>query len=98
MHDEAAKHKDCFQNVEFANSVDFICNMQLSLGISDTAHYKGKVYGFCYKPRIRIRNLLQRKIASNASIYSFVLLVITLLLLRKKVLRGRLILLHFFFS
>ena len=49
MHDEAAKHKDCYQNVEFAHSVDFICNMQLSLGISDTAHYKGKVYGFCSK-------------------------------------------------
>jgi YHS domain-containing protein len=29
------------------NKRDFICGMPVSAGISDTAHYKGKVYGFC---------------------------------------------------
>ncbi len=49
MHEEAARNKDSFTDVAFANSVDFICNMQLAEGISDTAHYKGKIYGFCSK-------------------------------------------------
>ncbi|MCC7299376.1 MAG: YHS domain-containing protein, partial [Bacteroidia bacterium] len=47
MHEEAALHKGCYKEVEFSNSVDFICNMELSLGVSDTAHYKGQVFGFC---------------------------------------------------
>ncbi|MFZ4057324.1 MAG: YHS domain-containing protein [Ferruginibacter sp.] len=29
------------------SSKDFICGMPVSAGIADTAHYKGKVYGFC---------------------------------------------------
>ncbi|MBK8712955.1 MAG: YHS domain-containing protein [Niastella sp.] len=29
------------------NKKDFICGMPTSAGISDTSHYKGKVYGFC---------------------------------------------------
>ncbi len=29
------------------NKKDFICGMPTSAGISDTMHYKGKVYGFC---------------------------------------------------
>ena len=29
------------------SSKDFICGMPISAGIADTAHYKGKVYGFC---------------------------------------------------
>ncbi|WP_439506406.1 YHS domain-containing protein [Sediminibacterium sp.] len=30
-----------------ANKRDFICGMPVTAGIADTAHYKGKVYGFC---------------------------------------------------
>ncbi len=29
------------------NKRDFICGMPVSAGIADTAHFKGKVYGFC---------------------------------------------------
>jgi len=29
------------------NKRDFICGMPVTAGIADTAHYKGKVYGFC---------------------------------------------------
>jgi YHS domain-containing protein len=29
------------------NKKDLNCGMPLSAGIDDTAHYKGKVYGFC---------------------------------------------------
>jgi YHS domain-containing protein len=28
---------------------DHVCGMPVSAGISDTAHYKGKAYGFCSK-------------------------------------------------
>jgi YHS domain-containing protein len=28
---------------------DLVCGMPASAGIADTAHYKGKVYGFCSK-------------------------------------------------
>ena len=31
------------------NKKDFVCRMPLTAGIGDTAHYKGKVYGFCSK-------------------------------------------------
>jgi YHS domain-containing protein len=31
------------------NKKDFSCGMPVSAGIGDTAHYKGKVYGFCSK-------------------------------------------------
>lgn len=30
-----------------ANKRDFICGMPVTAGIADTAHYAGKVYGFC---------------------------------------------------
>lgn len=30
-----------------ANKRDFICGMPVTAGIADTAHYNGKVYGFC---------------------------------------------------
>ena len=30
-----------------ANKRDFICGMPVTAGIADTAHYDGKVYGFC---------------------------------------------------
>jgi YHS domain-containing protein len=29
------------------NKRDFICGMPVTAGIADTAHFKGKVYGFC---------------------------------------------------
>jgi len=31
------------------NKKDFVCGMPVTAGIGDTAHYKGKVYGFCSK-------------------------------------------------
>ncbi|MBL7826787.1 MAG: YHS domain-containing protein, partial [Saprospiraceae bacterium] len=30
-----------------ANTVDPICDMKLKETVKDTAHYQGKVYGFC---------------------------------------------------
>ncbi|MEO6845470.1 MAG: YHS domain-containing protein [Ginsengibacter sp.] len=38
-----------FENVRFASKKDLGCGMPLSAGIEDTAHYKGKIYGFCSK-------------------------------------------------
>jgi YHS domain-containing protein len=31
------------------NKRDFSCGMPVTAGIGDTAHYKGKIYGFCSK-------------------------------------------------
>jgi len=42
-----AAPKKPFDGVEFASKMDLACGMLLSAGIQDTAHYKGKVYGFC---------------------------------------------------
>jgi YHS domain-containing protein len=42
-----AKPKQPFDGVEFASKMDLACGMLLTAGIQDTAHYKGKVYGFC---------------------------------------------------
>jgi YHS domain-containing protein len=39
--------KQPFEGVEFASKMDLACGMLLTAGIQDTAHYKGKVYGFC---------------------------------------------------
>lgn len=39
--------EDKYKNVKFDSDKDFICGMPVSAGVSDTAHYKGKVYGFC---------------------------------------------------
>jgi len=33
--------------MKFDNKKDFICEMPVTAGVSDTAQYKGKVYGFC---------------------------------------------------
>ncbi len=38
-----------FANINFASKKDLGCGMPLSAGIEDTAHYKGKIYGFCSK-------------------------------------------------
>ena len=42
-----ATPKQPFNGVEFASKMDLACGMLLTAGIQDTAHYKGKVYGFC---------------------------------------------------
>jgi len=44
-HDE----KGAFKNVKVDNANDLVCGMTLTAGIGDTAHYNGKVYGFCSK-------------------------------------------------
>jgi len=36
-----------FKNLKFDNTKDFACGMPLTAGVGDTAHYKGKLYGFC---------------------------------------------------
>ena len=41
--------KDKFKDVVFDSDKDLSCGMPVSAGVSDTAHYKGKVYGFCSK-------------------------------------------------
>ena len=33
--------------LEFASTKDLSCGMPISAGLSDTASYKGKLYGFC---------------------------------------------------
>jgi YHS domain-containing protein len=36
-----------YAGIHFASSKDLACGMPLKAGIDDTAHYKGKIYGFC---------------------------------------------------
>lgn len=43
----AATEKNLYKNVAFDSKKDFVCGMPVSAGVSDTAHYKNKVYGFC---------------------------------------------------
>ncbi len=38
-----------FRNMKFDNTKDLYCGMPLKAGVGDTAHYKGKLYGFCSK-------------------------------------------------
>ncbi|MDD2791694.1 MAG: YHS domain-containing protein [Sediminibacterium sp.] len=40
---------DLYKEVKFDSDKDFICGMPISAGVSDTAHYQKKVYGFCSK-------------------------------------------------
>jgi YHS domain-containing protein len=44
-----AAPKQGFEGVEFASKKDVACGMLLTAGVTDTAHYNGKVYGFCSK-------------------------------------------------
>jgi YHS domain-containing protein len=44
---EAAKPANKFPGVEFASKKDLSCGMPLAAGLEDTAHYNGKIYGFC---------------------------------------------------
>jgi YHS domain-containing protein len=39
--------KQPFDGIEFASKMDMACGMPLTAGVQDTAHYNGKVYGFC---------------------------------------------------
>ena len=41
--------KGAFKDVKFDNTNDLVCGMPLTAGVGDTAHYNGKVYGFCSK-------------------------------------------------
>ncbi|AEW03346.1 hypothetical protein A4D02_04830 [Niastella koreensis] len=43
------KPKQPFEGVAFASKMDLACGMMLSAGVTDTAHYKDKIYGFCSK-------------------------------------------------
>jgi len=45
----AATEKNLYKDVVFDSKKDFACGMPISAGVSDTAHYKEKVYGFCSK-------------------------------------------------
>jgi len=38
-----------FANIKFDSKWDLSCGMPVTAGVEDTAHYKGKVYGFCSK-------------------------------------------------
>ena len=38
-----------FKQVTFDAKKDLVCGMPTSAGVSDTLHYKDKVYGFCSK-------------------------------------------------
>ena len=39
--------KNKYPGVEFAVNKDLACGMPLSAGVGDTAHFNGKIYGFC---------------------------------------------------
>ena len=41
------KDKKKFEDIVFDSKKDLVCGMPLRAGIEDTAHYMGKVYGFC---------------------------------------------------
>jgi YHS domain-containing protein len=43
----AANAEKLYAGVKFDNKYDLSCGMPLTAGVADTAHYKGKVYGFC---------------------------------------------------
>ncbi len=36
-----------YPGIDFASKKDLACGMPLSAGVDDTAHYGGKIYGFC---------------------------------------------------
>jgi YHS domain-containing protein len=41
--------KQGFAGIEFGSKMDVACGMPLTAGVTDTAHFNGKVYGFCSK-------------------------------------------------
>lgn len=45
---ETALHPEkLYKNLRFDNERDPICNMPVAAGVADTAHVKGKIFGFC---------------------------------------------------
>lgn len=36
-----------FEHIKFDNEKDFVCGMSVSMGVADTVHYNGNIYGFC---------------------------------------------------
>ncbi len=45
--EQMTKPVNKYPGVEFAVNKDLSCGMPLSAGVEDTAHYNGKIYGFC---------------------------------------------------
>ena len=43
------KAEPSFKDVVYDSKKDLVCGMPVTAGVSDTAHYEGKVYGFCAK-------------------------------------------------
>jgi YHS domain-containing protein len=41
--------KNPYKDLVFDDKKDLVCGMPTSAGVSDTLHYKDKVYGFCSK-------------------------------------------------
>lgn len=42
--------KNPLNKLKYDNKIDFYCKMDITkYGVSDTAYYKGKLYGFCAK-------------------------------------------------
>jgi YHS domain-containing protein len=42
--------KNPLNKLKYDNKIDFYCKMDITkYGVSDTTHYKGKLYGFCSK-------------------------------------------------
>lgn len=48
-HPMTGRSRLLYQSVAFDSQKDLVCGMPVKAGVSDTAHYKGKVYGFCAK-------------------------------------------------
>ncbi|RAR69273.1 YHS domain-containing protein [Flavobacterium aciduliphilum] len=47
---EFKKPINSLNSLKYANKIDFYCQMDIAkYGVSDTAHYKGNLYGFCSK-------------------------------------------------
>lgn len=47
---DAALHPEkLFTNIKFDKEKDLVCGMSVTGGVMDTAHYNGKVFGFCSK-------------------------------------------------
>jgi len=38
-----------YKDIKFDNAKDLFCGMPLNMGVTDTVHYNGKIYGFCSK-------------------------------------------------
>ncbi|HSN60499.1 MAG TPA: YHS domain-containing protein [Ferruginibacter sp.] len=43
------KAEPLFKNLVYDSKKDLVCGMPVTAGVSDTAHYEGKLYGFCAK-------------------------------------------------